>query len=169
MYAEDFPGNCFLGGSSGNYARKHNPFISYLNIQKTAERCSHIVGASEFDKDFSQNSLPEYVFYVPNVKNDGHDTGAAYADKWYEGKFSKLVQNESLMKDTVLITSFDESSFFSWKNQIYVSIVGKPVRPGNYSDALSTPSLLKLVEDNWNLGDLGRRDKTAAPIPNIWN
>lgn len=167
IYVEDFPGNCFTGVSSKGYARKHNPFISYLNIQKNPSRCANIVNATEFDKDAASGSLPNYIFYVPNNNNSGHDTGVAYADKWYGQKFSDLVSNEKFMENTVLISTFDESGA-SAKNQIYASIVGPAVRAGDVSSDLSLYSLLKLIEENWNLGDLGRSDASAVSVPNIW-
>src|SRR6185503_13744968 len=33
VYAEDYPGHCFLGSSRGLYARKHVPFPSFKNVQ----------------------------------------------------------------------------------------------------------------------------------------
>lgn len=71
------------------------------------------------------------------------------------------------MENTVLISTFDESGF-SLKNKIYTSIVGPSVKPGVVSSALNTYSLLALVEENWDLGSLGKQDATAPNIPNIW-
>jgi hypothetical protein len=168
VYAEDYPGGCFTGKSSKAYYRKHNPFISFKNIQSSPDRCANIVSADEFDKDAASGRLPNYVFYVPNMKNDGHDTGVPFADAWYSQKFSKYVKDSTFMKKTILISTFDEDGGTK-QNQIYTSIVGPDVKPGRYSDALNIYSLLKLVEDNWNLGNLGTADATAAEIPNIWN
>jgi hypothetical protein len=167
VYAEDFPGNCFTGETSGGYARKHNPFISYVNIHSNPLRCANIVEASQFDQDAATGNLPNYVFYVPNDKNSGHDTDVTYADKWYNQKFSKYVADSQFMENTVLISSFDEAGYFG-KNQIYTSVVGSAVKPGVYSNALNLYSILQLVELNWNLGDLGQQDATAKPVPNIW-
>ena len=168
VYAENYPGNCFLGNYSNGYVRKHNPFISYLNIQKNQARCANIVEASQFDRDAASGTFPNYIFYVPNLKNDGHDTGVAYADRWYQQRFTMYLSNANFMTSTVVITTFDESSLLSSKNQIYTSIVGMNVRPGNYPQPLSTYSLLRIVEDNWNLGNLGKEDTRAPTVPNIW-
>jgi hypothetical protein len=167
VYAEDYPGGCFTGSSKGNYARKHNPFISYVNIQKNPARCANIVDATQFDTDARNGTLPNYVFYVPSEKNDGHDTGVSYADKWYSGKFSSYLNDPSFMAGTVLISTFDESGASS-KNQIYTSIVGPSVKPGVVTTALNLYSLLNLIEDNWDLGSLGKSDATASPVPMIW-
>lgn len=167
VYAEDYPGNCFTGMSNQGYARKHNPFISYINIQKNPARCANIVDASAFDKDVANGTLPNYVFYVPNMQNDGHNTGVTYADNWYGQKFNSYIANSKFMDNTILISTFDESGP-GLRNQIYTSIVGSSVRAGDYSAAVSTYSLLKLMEENWDLGDLGRGDASAASVPSIW-
>lgn len=166
VYAEDYPGNCFTGNSK-KYVRKHNPFISYINIQKNPARCANIVNAIQFDVDAKSGKLANYIFYVPNLNNDGHDTGVAFADKWYSQKFSNYVSDSAFMKNTILISTFDESASGS-KNQIYTSIVGGPIKVGTFPDSLNLYSLLKLMEDNWNLGNLGKFDKTAPAFPNIW-
>jgi hypothetical protein len=165
VYAEDYPGNCFKGATSGDYARKHNPFISYLDIQKTPARCANIVSADQFDIDAQAGKLPNYVFFIPNNQSDGHDTGVSYADRWYQQKFGNYVADPKFMAGTILITTFDEGV---QSNQVYTSIVGPKVRNLLESDKLSHYSLLRLIEENWDLGTLGKKDSTAVPVPNIW-
>jgi hypothetical protein len=167
IYAEEFPGGCYTGAVKGKYARKHNPFISYLNIQKNRARCAHIVEAAAFAADAAAGALPNYAFYIPNLDNNGHDTGVAFADKWYAEKFSGYIQDPKFMAHTFLITTFDENGGTP-KNQVYTSIFGPEVVAGNYSTPLNSLSLLKLVESNWNLGNLGRGDVTAPDFPKIW-
>ncbi|MEQ1722685.1 MAG: alkaline phosphatase family protein [Pseudobdellovibrio sp.] len=167
-YIEDYPGNCFTGNLSGKYVRKHNPFISYLNIQNNASRCANIVNASNFEQDAANGTLPNYVFYVPNNRNNGHDTNVTFADKWYSQKFTKYVNDTNFMQNTILISTFDEGQQNAKLNQIYTSIVGATVKSGDVSAQVNLYSLLNLLEDNWSLGNLGKADVTAAPIPNIW-
>lgn len=169
VYAEDYPGNCYAGDTYRSYARKHNPFISYLNVQTDSSRCAHIVNAAEFDTDTQKNQLPNYVFYIPNLKNDGHNTSPSYADKWYGQKFSSYVNDSEFMKSTVLITTFDESNTHTGPNQIYTTLTGANIKPQNVSKSLTTYSLLALIEDNWNLGDLGLHDASAPVVPDIWH
>lgn len=167
VYAEQYPEKCFTGASKAGYVRKHNPFISYLNIQKNPLRCANIVNANKFDLDVKNGQLPEYIFYVPDEQNNGHDTNASYADTWYEQKFSNYVSDPQFMKDTILITTFDESAF-GFNKKIYTSIIGPSVLTGRYSDSLNHYSLLKLIEENWSLGTLGKEDLTATSLPEIW-
>lgn len=167
VYTEDYPGGCFTGTSNRNYARKHNPFISYLNVQKDAKRCSNIVNADEFDRDAASNKLPNYIFYIPNERNDGHDTGVKFADGWYEQRFGSYFATTKFMENTLIISTFDESSG-GRANQIYTSFWGPMIRSQVINESLNHYSLLKLVEENWNLQDLGKEDLTAKSITGIW-
>ena len=101
VYAEGYPGDCFTVAHSGGYNRKHNPFISFLNIQNNPNRCAHIVSADEFVRDQKKGTLPNYVFYVPDNRNSGHDTGVAFADRWYQTQFSGLMSDVDFMKRTI--------------------------------------------------------------------
>lgn len=168
VYAEDYPGNCFLKKTHKDYARKHNPFISYKNIQNNPQRCNRIVNDSEFETDYEQNKLPNYSFFIPNNKSNGHDTGVDFASKWYAKRFDKLVNDPKFLNTGVLITTFDEGNKIG-DNHIYTSILGSNINPGNYSQDLNLYSLLKLMEENWSLGTLSAGDKSANSIPEtIW-
>ena len=168
VYAQGYPGNCYTAAKNKRYVRKHNPFISYVNVQRDPERCAKIVDANQFLADVNSGNLPNYSFFVPDNNNNAHNTDIAYANRWYEKAFGQLIENPSFMKDMVLVTTFDEGSFSNTKNQIYTSIIGPNVNSVKIDEKLNLYSLLKLVEDNWQLGNLGREDAKAPEIPNIW-
>ena len=167
VYSEDYPGNCFLG-NSGLYKRKHNPFISYINVQKSPERCARIVNADQLDKDIQEGNLPEYAFYVPNMKNDGHDSNMNYASSWYEKRFGPLLNNPQFIDNMLLVTTFDETGPLG-ANRIYTSLYGNMVKAGTvFKDKLTHYSILRLIEDEFGLGDLGQNDTHASTINNVW-
>lgn len=157
------------GATRGNYARKHNPFISFTNVSKSPSRCSNIVDATEFDRDSSANSLPEFSLYVPNIKNDGHDTGVDFAGNWLSLKFGSLLADPTFMKDTLFVITFDENEG-KGVNQVFTVFLGGSVRPGvRNSTPLTHSSILRLIEDEFNLGTLGRGDQSSGIIDGIWN
>src|SRR5438046_395000 len=43
-------------------------------------------------------SLPDYSLYIPDQRNDGHDTGPAFADRWMAQAFGPLLKNDAFMK-----------------------------------------------------------------------
>jgi Phosphoesterase family len=165
-YVEDYPGNCFLGGSSGAFARKHVPFLSFKNVSKNPSRCKNIVNSTEFDKDVKNNTLPNYSLFIPNLKNDGHDTGVTFADSYMSKKFGPLLKNPRFMDQMLFVITFDESA--SKANQIYTAVYGDDVVTGAVSKiAYNHYSILKTIENAWSLGTLGKKDQSASAINDI--
>ena len=168
VYAEQYPGNCFTGSQSGKYARKHNPFISYVNIQSNPRRCARIVNASELAVDVRNHNIPDYSFYIPDEDNDGHDTNAAYADHWLQGTFGNFLADRDLRGDLLFVVTYDESETYT-NNHILTVFYGEGVKSGVVSNQYYNHySLLRTVEAAWNLGQLKSGDEKAAPITDIW-
>ncbi len=152
--------------------RRHNPFISFVNIQKDKMRCDqHIVDASQLDTDIANGTLPEYSFYVPNLDDDGYDTGID-ADNWLSKAFGRRFKDPKFMNGTVVALTFDENDGLEDHDQncIYTVLLGPSVKAGARSSKHYTHySLLSTVEKIFGLGHLGRNDATAPTIDDVWN
>jgi hypothetical protein len=169
VYAEDYPGNCFLGASSAGYARKHVPFLSFKNVQENNLRCQNIVNFENFQKDLLSQNLVDFNMIIPNGKNSGHDSNVVTAAAWLKKTFSQIIEDRTQWPDTLLVISFDEGSY-NLDNQIYTVVVGASVRPNSLNQERHDHySLLNLIETEWNLGSLSRKDAGAKSILNIWN
>lgn len=167
VYAEGYPStpSCFTGKSKGQYMRKHNPFISYKNVQTDPRRCANIVDASVLDSDVAKG-LPNYSFYIPDDNNNGHDTGVAFADKWLRRVFGPRFANSEFMRDMTVVLTFDEGAPGS---QVYTLLLGGNVIPGSkVTTPLTHYSLLRTIEVGFGLGDLGRNDVAAQVITGVW-
>lgn len=168
-YAEDLPSTCFLGSSSGKYARKHVPFYSFLNVQTNPQECAKIVSGNNFQKDWDTDALPAVSFYIPNLDHDGHDTGAQFASNWFSTAFGSDLANSKKLKDTLFVVTFDESESYLGANLIYTAFIGANVVPGSVVSARTSHySVLKMIEDQLGLGNLGKKDATALPLTGIW-
>jgi hypothetical protein len=169
IYLEGYPGGCYTGTRTGDYVRKHNPFISFKNIQNDLVRCAkHLVPATELNQDIAAGTLPDYSIYVPDLKNDGHDTGVAYADRWFTASFVPLLSNPKFMRDMLVIATFDESGLLGG-NKIYTALYGDSVIPGSTSAiGYDHYSLLRTIEETLGVGSLGLHDASSAPITGIW-
>ena len=169
VYAEGYPGGCFLKAADGDYVRKHVPFLSFKNVQTDQARCARIVDASELQNDLRDGRLPDYSLYVPDLKNDGHDTGVAYADRWLLGMFGPLLQNPRFMRGMLFVVTFDEGRGSFDGNHVATILVGDAVMPGTTSDTgYDHFSLLRLAEDTFGLGSLEQGDARAKTITGIW-
>ncbi len=170
VYAENLPSPCFRGVASpdGLYARRHEPYISFRNVQENPARCNRIVNAEQLQADVARDALPQYSLYIPNVKNDGHNTDVGYSDAWLKGFLSPLLGNPSFMKGTLVVITFDENGK-GWGNQIYTAFVGPMVGAGiREGGDYDHYSLLRTIEENYGIGSLGRNDAKAKPICCIW-
>lgn len=167
-YAEDFPGKCFLGTVSGDYARRHVPFLSFKNIQNSPTRCSKIVNFNSFETDWKENKLAAFNLVIPNNKSNGHDTNIETAAQWIKKHFEPHFNDSAFMKDTLVILTYDEGSYVL-KNQIYTVLLGSSVTPGvTNNDRHTHYSLIRLMEEEWGLGNLGKGDVAASSILQIW-
>ncbi|KAJ3076242.1 hypothetical protein HDU98_004855 [Podochytrium sp. JEL0797] len=164
-YAEGYPGSCSLGSSYTTYYRKHVPFISFTNIQTQATRCAKIVPASQLTKDIASGTLPTYMFYTPDINNDGHDTDIPTSSAWLKGFLEPLLVNP-LFSKTLFHIVYDESHTTS-PNKIYSLFIGAGIKGAGVADnnAYTHYSGLATVEQIFGLGNLGLNDATAKTIP----
>ncbi|RIB13744.1 phosphoesterase family-domain-containing protein [Gigaspora rosea] len=164
-YMEDYPENCFLNATSRPYARKHNPFFSFTTITKNATRCAKVVNGSRLDDDIANYEVPQVVYYVPNLNNDAHDNNITFASSWFKNWFEPKLQKPSFTDNTLFFITFDENDNDNdTVNHIYSALYGTPVKNNtdhNDTTHYSHYSYLRTVEDNWNLGSLGRNDSNA--------
>lgn len=96
----------------------------------------------------------------PNINNDGHDTGVTFAGNWLH---NFLASTGATSHFDVVIVLFDEDSGTTI-NHVYAAIAGRAVTNVGTTDntALNHYSLLKTLETNFGLGNLGKNDVTAT-------
>ena len=109
-YAESIPNACYLGGDTGNYARKHNifPLLSDVANDPTGQGCNN-VPFTQFATDLANGTLPAFSNIVPNLCNDAHDCGLDVADSWLQTNIAPLIASPVFQQDGLLIIVFDES------------------------------------------------------------
>src|SRR5690606_31411945 len=107
-YAEDYPGKCYLGMISGAYCRRHVPFLSFKDVQESPEKCAKVVNGKQYFSDLQRGTLPQVSFYIPNNRNNGHDTNVEYASQWLEKTFGKVFSDPAVLGKHLFILTFDE-------------------------------------------------------------
>ena len=188
-YAEDYPTEPrpFLGIKFGNYARKHVPFLSFERIQKhgyenvisvnTKDPHNAFVNDIEnFRKDPERYPLPRFMFYTPNLDDDGHDpslrpqVGLRKSSKWL-GDFLQtwFPWQDQKLKGTLLVITYDESQGYEPSNHIYTVFLGDMVKSGEVSKAYNHFDILRTIEDNFGLSPLQQDgDGKGEVITDIW-
>jgi hypothetical protein len=177
-YMEDMPAACTLG-DFGDYAQKHNPFIYYDDIRTDAIRCQqHDVPLTQLDIDLQNRALPSFAWITPNLCNDGHNCGAAVADKFLGMEVNKIISFPAFDQNSLLVVTFDEGT----SNQSCCGLPGQAggkvatilisglVKPGfQDTTAYSHYSILKTIENSWGLSELGHsNDAQTNLISDVW-
>ena len=171
MYAESYPGGCTTAPTNGiphSYAAKHVPALYFKDIVSDPARCANVVPATQFQSDIDSGKLPQWWYYVPDLKNDGHDTDTTYVANYLDTEWVPRFKNKDFTKDLAMVMTYDEAETYGVPNQVYAALIGDALKPtpGGHEDTTTYDhySLMKTVEDNWDLGSLNRNDTTAVPI-----
>ena len=94
-----------LDHACGNqlYERKHNPFVSYLDVQTDPGRMANIVDFSELATDLANNTVPDFVWISPDQCHDMHGRGATPADPCDFSQVQALIATgDTFLRDTVI-------------------------------------------------------------------
>jgi len=158
-YSEGLPSVGSTTCSSGNYRRRHAPWVNFSNLSQSLHR-----PMSDFPSDFT--ALPTVSFVVPDMCNDMHNCSVATGDSWLKSHLDAYAQ-WAKKHNSLLITTFDEDNSTS-VNQIHASLVGAGVKVGfSSTTTVNHYNVLATLEDMYGLSRLGKADGKAA-ITDVW-
>jgi acid phosphatase len=199
-YAEDYPASPsaqkpFLGDRKGRYVRKHVPFLSFQAVQnKTFHNVvavdthtqdnAFVTDIGGFIADPQKHPLPEYMFYSPNLDDDGHDPTSnpqeglkkaadwlrVFLITWLHFDDTTWVPKDEQMKRTLVIITFDESEGNIKPERIFTVFLGAMVKPQDVTAAYNHYSVLRTIEENFGLDPIHKEsgDGTASVITGVW-
>jgi phospholipase C len=94
-----------LAHACGNqlYERKHNPFVSYLDVQTNPARMANIVDFSQFSTALKKNTVPNYSWISPDQCNDMHGRGGGGSSDPcdFSNEPLLIVAGDAFLKSTV--------------------------------------------------------------------
>jgi phosphatidylinositol-3-phosphatase len=94
-----------LDHACGNqlYERKHNPFVSYRDVQTNLSRMASIVDFSLLATDLANNTVPDFVWISPDQCHDMHGRAATPADPCDFSQVQALIATgDTFLRDTVI-------------------------------------------------------------------
>ena len=117
-----------LDHACGNqlYERKHNPFITYQDVQSNPSRVANIVDFSQLATDLANNTVANYVWISPDQCNDMHGRAATPADpcdfsqvpalisagdSFLLHTVSSIMTSKAWTSHSVIFIAWDESDF----------------------------------------------------------
>jgi hypothetical protein len=160
-YSESMPYAGFTGSEAegGLYARKHNPWADFADVPASAN-----LPFSAFPRRRDFASLPTVSFVVPNQANDMHSGSIRTADKWLRKNIRPYVR-WARRHNSLLVLTWDEGS--SDDNHIATVVAGAHVQRGWYDEPINHYSLLRTIEDMYDLSHAGA-SADASPITSIF-
>lgn len=146
-YVEGLPSPGYVGGDTGLYLKRHNPFAYFADVQNNSAIADNMVPFPQLATDMTQHDLPNYGFIVPDVADDAHScadgstTGCTYhqrlsqADSWLKANIGPLLQDPDFNSPGhgLLIVTFDEAYATQTTlggGQVPWVVAGADVKPG---------------------------------------
>ncbi|MBV9058974.1 MAG: acid phosphatase [Pseudonocardiales bacterium] len=157
-YSESMPSDGYTGCTSGQYARKHNPWVNFTNVPSSSN-----LRFSRFPTNYS--TLPSVSFVVPNLCNDMHDCSISTGDTWLKNNINSYAQ-WAKNNNSLLILTFDEDDS-SQANHIPTVFYGQHVKAGSYTEHITHYNVLRTIENAFALPCVAN-SCSATPITDIW-
>jgi phospholipase C len=118
-----------LDHACGNqlYERKHDPFVSFADVQSNPARMANIVDFSQLSTDLSTNTVPDFSYISPDQCNDMHGRGGggpsdpcdfsneqqliAAGDTFLKNTVNAITSSKAWDGESVIFITWDESDF----------------------------------------------------------
>jgi len=107
-YMEDLPHPCYGGAGSGNYAKKHDPFLYYTRVAGDPVRCGRVISLARLGADERARVLPTFIWITPNLCHDMHDCGVGAGDRFLAKLVPPLLH--ALGSRGLLVLTWDEGA-----------------------------------------------------------
>jgi acid phosphatase len=160
-YSEGLPSTGSTACTSGEYARKHSPWINFTNVP-----ASDSLPFSSFPGSSDYSSLPTLSFVIPNLDDDMHDGTIQEADTWLNHNLSAYA-TWAQSNNSLLVVTWDEDDYTE-NNQVPTIFVGAGITPGDYSGTINHYNVLATLEQMYGLSEVGS-SSGATPITAIFS
>ena len=176
--------NALAGTPDPLFQFHHQPFAYYKSYADgTPGKAAHLQDETNFFKDVSGGTLPQVVFIKPLGPDNEHPGYTSLTQgQNHVAAIVSAIQNSPYWNDTAIIITYDENGgrmdhvappvIDRWGPGTRVPgiIVSKFAKKG-YVDhtQYETVSILKLIENRFNLQPLGTRDAAANPFSNAFD
>jgi hypothetical protein len=176
-----------LAHACGNqlYERKHNPFITYTDVQSNPARVANIVDFSQLDADLASGHVANFVWISPDQCHDMHGRASnpsdpcdfsqpqsliAAGDTFLRDTVGKIMSSPAWTGNSVIFIPWDESDSTATGFADHSGccdavpggghVVSLVISHSNHSAVKSNVSynhysMLATIEGGWKLGCLG--------------
>jgi hypothetical protein len=156
-YSESMPHTGYTGCGSGEYARKHNPWVNFTNVPSSSNLVYTGFPASP----------PTLAIVVPNLCNDMHDCTTRTGDNWLKKNLPPILAYNKTNGGLLVLTWDEADPDANGKNQIATLLIGPTVKPGSYNQAITHYSVLRTIETIAGVACTANAC-TASDIKKVW-
>jgi phospholipase C len=171
--------NAVIGHSDPLFQFHHQPYAFYANYADgTSGRAAHLKDEGDFYTDVIDGKLPAVTWIKPLGPNNEHPGYATLINgQQHVADLVAAIQNSPYWQDTAIIITYDEHGgrwdhvpppvVDRWGPGSRVpTIVISPFAKKGFVDhtQYDTTSILKLIEERWNLEPLADRDAKAGDM-----
>ncbi len=166
----------FSGGVWNGYAAIHKIFYG-PDFNKNMS----IPNTTVFS-DLAKGTLPAVSWVIPSLWNSDHPAGGCNGGPWWVTKVVNAIGTSQYWKHTAILLLWDDwggwydnvpPPFINYSSlgfRVPLIVISPYAKPGFISSTqYDFGSILKLVEQNFNLGSLGTTDESAASMEDMFN
>jgi len=168
------------------YERKHNPFVSYKDVQTNPARMANVVDFSQFAADLAGGQVPDYSWISPDQCHDMHGRSTAGAcnfgnvqglistgDRFLSDTVSAITSSSAWTGNSAIFITWDETDFpfvdvsgccdaVPGGGHVVTIVISHSDHAARTSSvAYNHYSMLRTIQDGWRLGCLGFTCDTA--------
>ncbi|MBV9719972.1 MAG: acid phosphatase [Candidatus Eremiobacteraeota bacterium] len=156
-YSESMPSDGYTGCYSGEYARKHNPWVNFTNVPASSNLVyTHFV-----------TPPPTLAIIVPNLCNDMHDCSTQTGDTWLKKHLPPILKYNKKNGGLFILTWDEAAPDKNGKNQVPTLLIGPTVKAGQYNQDITHYSTLRTIEDIAGIPCTANAC-TAKDITGVW-
>ena len=166
VYADSLPRVGFMGASSGNYVKRHNPALWYSDVANDPQQQQNIVPVNQLQIDLAKDMLPTYSIFVPDLAHDAHNGTPKAADAWLKQNLGTLLNSKHFQpgSNSVLFITFDNADRDT-QGQVLTVVAGEQVIPGVKVDTpFRHENTLRTILELLGISDYPGASATAAPM-----
>jgi len=151
-----------------------NPLPGFKSVRESPTQMAHLVDLEEYYRDLREGTLPQVSWFVPMLRDSEHPPALLANGMWYVTRIINALMESPYWKDSVVFLTWDDyggfydhappptADAFGYGPRVPMVILSPYARPNCVTHHVSDfTSVLKLIEERWNLPHLTARDDQA--------
>jgi phospholipase C len=170
-------------GTSGNRSSQviWVPLLNFDRFIDDPALSSHIVDLSQYFVDLQNGALPSVSYIIPSGASEHPPSNLMSGQRFVKNILQELMRSSAWESSAFMLAYDDWGGWFDHVNPIQVdqygygprvpAILVSPYAKNHYIDhtILDFTSILKFIEQNWNIAPLATRDTNANNFLDAFN